>query len=85
MKEMLRQATFNYPELHLLTHYAQQIVRFGSLPQYSMEITEALHKPRKDAYRRSNKVDSTAQILDSYARESACKMLELNLCACGKV
>jgi len=84
MKEMLVQATFNYRKLHLLMHYAQQIVKFGSLPQYSTEIIETLHKPLKDAYRQSNKVDATSQILDSYARESACKMLELNLCAWGK-
>jgi len=84
IKEMLGQATLNYPKLHLLMHYTQEIVKFGSLPQYSTEITETLHKARKDAYRRSNKVDATSQILASYARESACKMLELNLCAWGK-
>ena len=43
MKEMLGQATCNYPKLHLLTHYVQQIVKFGSLPQCSTEITETLH------------------------------------------
>ncbi|KAF8430608.1 hypothetical protein BGX38DRAFT_1074730, partial [Terfezia claveryi] len=41
--DILGQATFNYPKLHLLTHYSQQVVQFGSLPQYSTEITEALH------------------------------------------
>jgi len=84
VKEMLGQSTFNYPKLHLLTHYAHQIEHFGSLPQYSTEITEALHKPLKDAYRWSNRVNATPQILDSYARESACRMLEFNLCAWGK-
>jgi len=49
-----------------------------------MEITEALHKPLKDAYRQSNKVDASPQILDSHDRESACRMLELNLCAWWK-
>jgi len=84
VKEMLGQSTFNYPKLHLLTHYAQQIVRFGSMPQYSTEITEALHKTLKDAYRRSNRVDAALQILDSHDRESAYRMLELNLCAWWK-
>jgi len=84
VKEMLGQSTFNYPKLHLLMHYVHQIERFGSLPQYSMEITETFHKPLKDAYRQSNRVDATPQILDSYTRESACRMLELNLCAWGK-
>jgi len=84
VKEMLGQSTFNYPKLYLLTHYAHQIECFGSLPQYSTEITEALHKPLKDAYRQSNRVDTTPQILDRYIRESACRMLELNLYAWGK-
>jgi len=84
MKEMPIQSTCNYHKLHLLTHYAQQIVRCGLLPQYSTEIREALHKPLKEAYSRSYKVDATHQILDSYARESACKMLELNLRGWGK-
>ncbi|KAF8424429.1 hypothetical protein BGX38DRAFT_1074294, partial [Terfezia claveryi] len=52
--EILQQGTFNFPKLHLLSHYGSQIVDFGTLPQYSTEITEALHKPLKDAYWRSN-------------------------------
>jgi len=84
VKEMLGQSTFNYPKLHLLTYYTQQIVHFWSLPQYSTEITEALHKPLKDAYRRSNSIDAPPQILDSHDRESACRMLELVFCAWRK-
>ncbi|KAF8432170.1 hypothetical protein BGX38DRAFT_1077582, partial [Terfezia claveryi] len=53
--EILQQGTFNFPKLHLLSHYDSQIIDFGTLPQYSTEITEALHKPLKDAYRRSNR------------------------------
>jgi len=41
---------FNFPKLHLLSYYADQIVQYGSLQQYSTEICEALHKPLKDAY-----------------------------------
>ena len=81
MKVMLRQATFKYPKLHLLTHCAQQIILFELLPQYSTEIIEAHHKPLKGSYRWSNHVDATPQILDSYARGSAYKMLEFNLYA----
>ncbi|KAF8432512.1 hypothetical protein BGX38DRAFT_1102926, partial [Terfezia claveryi] len=82
--DILGQATFNYPKLHLLTHYIQQVIQFGSLPQYSTEITEALHKPLKEAHKGSNRVDTTVQILDTYARDHAFKMLELNLCAWDK-
>ena len=80
---ILQQGTFNFPKLHLLTHYSAQIQDFGKLPQYSTEIKEALHKPRKDAYRRSNRVDATEQILDTISRDYAIRMRELNLLACS--
>jgi len=56
--DILQQGTFNFPKLHLLTHYDSQIKDFGTLPQYSTKITEALHKPLKEAYRRSNWMDA---------------------------
>ncbi|KAF8416905.1 hypothetical protein BGX38DRAFT_1078363, partial [Terfezia claveryi] len=59
---------FNFPKLHLLSHYDSQIIDFGTIPQYSTEITEALHKPLKDAYQRSNRVDTAEQILDTISR-----------------
>ncbi|KAF8414856.1 hypothetical protein BGX38DRAFT_1077447, partial [Terfezia claveryi] len=74
--DMLAQSTFNYPKLHLLTHYAEQVIQFGTLPQYSTKITESLHKPLKDAYKRSNRVDATIQILDTHSRDHAFRMLE---------
>jgi len=45
VKKILGQSTFNYPKLYLLILSTHQIKCFGSLPQYSTEITEALHKP----------------------------------------
>ena len=50
-------AYYNFPKIHLISHFAEQIPKFGSLPQYSTDITEYMHKAFKDAYRRSNKVD----------------------------
>ncbi|KAF8414727.1 hypothetical protein BGX38DRAFT_1073592, partial [Terfezia claveryi] len=55
IQDVLCKADFNFPKLHLLSHYTTQIKDFGTLPQYSTEVTEALHKPLKDAYRRSNR------------------------------
>ena len=52
--DILQQGTFNFPKLHLLTHYGAPIGDLGTLPQFSTEITVALHKPLKDAHRRSN-------------------------------
>ena len=60
---------FNFPKLHLLTHYVEQIPRFGALTQYSTDITESMHKGFKDAYRRSNKVELMDQILTTYTRD----------------
>src|SRR5437868_4541268 len=68
----------------MLRHYAEQIIQFGCLQQFSREITEALHKPLKDTYRQSNKVDASTQVLDTHACDNAIKMLELNLCTWGK-
>ena len=69
VRDILQQGTFNFSKLHLLTHYGAQIQDFETLPQYSTEITEALHKPLKDAYRRSNRVDATEEILDTISRD----------------
>ena len=38
----LQQATFTFPKLHILSHYSSQGVDFGTLPQYSTNITLAL-------------------------------------------
>ncbi|KAF8435256.1 hypothetical protein BGX38DRAFT_1072558, partial [Terfezia claveryi] len=46
---------YNFPKIHLISHYAEQIPKFGTLGQYSTEISETMHKAFKDAYRRSNR------------------------------
>ena len=79
MHDILQQGMFNCPKLHLLTHYDSQIKDFETLPQDSMKITEALHKPLKDAYRCSNRVDAMEQILDTILRDYAIRVRELNL------
>ncbi|KAF8418350.1 hypothetical protein EV426DRAFT_539685, partial [Tirmania nivea] len=61
-------AHYNFPKIHLISHYAEQIPKFGALGQYSTDISEAMHKGFKDAYRRSNKVDATPQIITTYTR-----------------
>ena len=76
--DILQQGTFNFPKLHLLTHDGAKIQDFGTLLEYSTEITEALHKPLKDAHRRSNRVDTTEQILDTMSRDYAIRMTQWN-------
>ena len=36
-------AHYNFPKMHLISHHADQLMRYGSLPQYSTEICEASH------------------------------------------
>jgi len=61
-------ANYNFPKIHLISYFADQISKYGSLPQYSTEICEALHKPLKDAYRHSNYVNAMPQIIRTYTR-----------------
>src|SRR5258706_5242904 len=72
-------AHYNFPKMHLVSHFADQITQYGSLPQYSTEICEASHKPLKDAYRRSNHVNAIPQIINTYMQGHAFAMREKNL------
>lgn len=72
-------ADYNIPKIHLISHYAEQISKFGSLPQYSTEICEASHKAFKDGYRRSNHIDATPQIIIRYTRDHNFHMHTQNL------
>ena len=60
---LVEDSHFNFPKIHSLNHWADQIPRYRCLPQYSTEICEASHKLLKDAYRRSNHVDGIPQII----------------------
>jgi len=77
--EVLSQANLNFPKIHLLSHYNMQVRDFGCLPQNSTQVTEALHKSLKDAYRRSKHVNATEQILDIITREHGLRIRELNI------
>ena len=72
-------AHYNFPKIHLIPHLAEQIPKFGSLPQYSTDISEYMHKALKDAYRRSNKVDSFSQIVTTYIRDNTFATKDLSI------
>jgi len=72
-------ANYNFPKMHLISHFTDQINKYGSLPQYSTEICEASHKPLKDAYRCSNHLNAIPQILRTYTRVHGFSMREKNL------
>jgi hypothetical protein len=84
--EILRDGShFNFPKIHLISHYAEQITKFGALEQFSTDIIESMHKGFKDAYRRSNKVDSTAQVIRTYTRDHTFAMKDLTIEAWERV
>jgi len=72
---------FNFPKIHLTSHFRESIEMFGSLEQHSTSATELLHKSEvKKGYRGSNKTsDFYSQILESNARIEAFDVRKLNL------
>ncbi|KAI5839995.1 hypothetical protein DFP73DRAFT_597837 [Morchella snyderi] len=61
-------------------HYREHVERFGSIPQYSTDVSELAHvRQVKEAYRASNKVDAAMQILDYRGRRLALEIRILNL------
>ncbi|KAG0639401.1 hypothetical protein HOY80DRAFT_1074395 [Tuber brumale] len=73
---------FNFVMIHLLSHFADHIWRFGNIQMYLTESGETSHKIMiKEGYRRSNKNDASYQILRTYARLDSFKILEMNVIA----
>ena len=70
---------YNFPKMHLLSYYKDQIEQFGLLHQWSTETCEALHKPFTDTYCRSNHVNTTPQILNTYTRDHGFQLREKNI------
>jgi hypothetical protein len=80
IREIRERSHFNFIKLHVLTHYREHVERFGSIPQYSTNISELAHVLQvKEAYRASNKVDAATQILDYGGQRLALEIRMLNL------
>ncbi|PSR97570.1 hypothetical protein PHLCEN_2v4309 [Hermanssonia centrifuga] len=63
---------FNIPKYHMLEHYVQLILKFGSADGFNTEWSERLHIDyAKDGYRASNKKDYTAQMTKWLSRQEA--------------
>jgi len=65
--------------MHLISYFADQITRYGSLPQYSTEICEASHKALQDAYRLSKHINAIPHIIRTYTRAHSFAMRERNI------
>jgi len=72
-------ANYNFSKMHLISHFIDQISKYGSLPQYATKIYEASHKPFKDVYWRSNHLNAIPQIIRTYAWVHSFSMREKNL------
>jgi len=76
---LVEDSHFNFTKIHLIMHWADQISRCGSLPQFSTEICETSHKAFKQAYRHSNYLDSIPQIIKGYSRSHNLAIRELEM------
>ena len=72
---------FNFPKIHLMQHFQEQVQQFGSLKQWSTEIGEASHKKQiKDGFNSSNKTgDYYTQLINFYLRCDAFTVRRANL------
>jgi len=71
---------FNFPKIHLMQHFREQIQRFGCLKQWSTEIGESSHKRQiKDGFNASNKTgDYYSQMINFYLRCDAFAIRKVN-------
>ena len=71
---------FNFPKIHLMQHFREQIQRFGCLKQWSTEIGESSHKRQiKDGFNASNKTgDYYGQMINFYLRCDAFSVRKVN-------
>jgi hypothetical protein len=71
---------FNFPKIHLMQHFREQIQRYGSLKQWSTEIGESSHRKQiKDGFNASNKTgDYYTQMINYYLRSDAFAVRKAN-------
>jgi len=74
-------ADFNFPKIHLLSHWVEQIRRYGALQQYSAERHDQAHKTNlKDGWNASNhNLNYLPQVITFQRRILRFEIRELNL------
>jgi len=74
-------ADFNFPKIHLMSHWVEQIRRYGALQQYSAERHEQAHKTNlKDGWNASNHILNYLSQVITFQRRILCfEVRELNL------
>jgi hypothetical protein len=78
---------FNFPKIHQMLHFREQIQRYGCLKQWSTETGESCHRTQiKIPYNKSNRSgDIYTQILEHYLRSDAFAVRKLNRNAIGAI
>ena len=74
-------ADFNFPKIHLMSHWVKQIRRYGALQQYSAERHEQVHKTNlKDGWNASiHNLNYLLQVITFQHRILCLEIRELNL------
>jgi hypothetical protein len=74
-------AEFNFPKIHLMSYWAEQIPRYGALQQYSAERHEESHKTNlQDGWNASNNnLNYLPQVITLQRRILCFEIRELNL------
>jgi len=76
---LVEDSHFNFPKIHLLMHWSDQISQYGNFSQFSMKICQASHKPLKEAYRWSNHINSILQRTKGYGQAHSIPVKELEI------
>jgi len=74
-------ADFNFPKIHLMSHWVEQIRRYGALQQYSAERQEQAHKMNlKDGWNASkHNLNYLPQVITFQRRILCFEIRQLNL------
>jgi len=74
-------ADFNIPKIHLMSHWAEHIHRYGALLQYSGKIYDQAHKTTlKDGWNASNhNLNYFSQVITYQCCILCCEISDLNL------
>jgi len=74
---------FNFPKIHQMLHFGEQIRRYGSLRQWSTKTGESSHRTQlKAPYKKSNRTgDIYGQMIENYLRSDAFAIRRLNIAA----
>jgi hypothetical protein len=75
------EANFNFPQIHLMSHGAEQVPQHGALHQYSAERHEQAHNTNlKDGWNASNhNLNYLPQVITFQRRILCVKITELNV------